>query len=349
MTIDATGKAIGGLARAEALTPERRIEIAQKAASARWKDVIHRATHEGVLKIGDVEFPCSVLEDEAKTRVLSETKFMEGMGMYRSGALSTRRRGTEEEPGAKVPLFLSQKNLKPYVIKHLGDVHSFIVKYKTLSGGLAHGIRAELIPKICEIWLDARADEVLGKSQTTVAAKAELLLRGLAHVGIIALVDEATGFQRDRAKDALAQILEAFIAKELQPWVKTFPADYYEQLFRLRGLKYPTDSVKRPQYFGTLTNDIVYKRIAPGVLKELKLVTERNEAGRPKHRYFQHLSNNIGYPKLREHLGAVVAIMQLSQDYGDFMKKLDRLKPRYNETLLLPFDYESEKDDGKGI
>jgi hypothetical protein len=39
------------------------------------------------------------------------------------------------------------------------------------------------------------------------------LLRGFARVGIIALVDEATGFQRDRTKDALSKILEAYIAK----------------------------------------------------------------------------------------------------------------------------------------
>jgi ATP-dependent DNA ligase len=41
---------------------------------------------------------------------------------------------------------------------------------------------------------------------------------------ISALVDEATGYQKERAADALARILEAFIAKELQPWIKTmFP------------------------------------------------------------------------------------------------------------------------------
>jgi hypothetical protein len=98
-----------------------------------------------------------------------------------------------------------------------------------------------------------------------VARQCEILLRGLARVGIIALVDEATGYQRDRAKDALAKILEAFIAKELQAWVQTFPVDFYEQLFRLRSLDYPAYSVKRPQYFGVLTHDIMYKRLAPGV------------------------------------------------------------------------------------
>jgi hypothetical protein len=98
-----------------------------------------------------------------------------------------------------------------------------------------------------------------------------------------------------------------------------------------------------------LTNDIVVKRLAPGVLAELKKVTPRDEAGRPKHKVFQHLTANIGYPKLREHLGAAVAIMNLSRDYHDFIDKLDRLYPRFGETLELPFEYRRDADDGKGL
>ena len=98
-------------------------------------------------------------------------------------------------------------------------------------------------------------------------------------MGIIALVDEATGYQYQRKKRDLAAILEAFIAKELQPGIKTFPDEYYTQLFRLRGLEFPKDSVKRPQYFGTLTNDIVWKRLAPGVLTEMKKVVPKKRKG----------------------------------------------------------------------
>jgi hypothetical protein len=175
------------------------------------------------------------------------------------------------------------------------------------------------------------------------------LLRGFARVGIIALVDEATGFQRDRTKDALSKILEAYIAKELQPWVKTFPDEYYAQLFRLRGLEYSTSSVKRPQYFGYLTTDIVYERLAPGVLKELKKVIPKGKTGRRIAALSQALTCNIGYPKLREHLGAVIAYMTLSRDYFDFKDKLDRFRPKYGQ-ILLPFDYEPDTaDDGKGL
>ncbi len=226
-------------------------------------------------------------------------------------------------------------------------------KYRDPRGGpIRAGLEATLLPKVCEVWLRARDADALTKIQKPVAERADLLMRGLAHIGIIALVDEATGFQRDRAKDALARILEAFIAKELQPWLRTFPADFYQEMFRLRCMDYPNDTVQRPRYFGVLTNDIVYDRLAPGVLDELKKVNPKDETtGRRKRKHFQWLTNNVGYPKLREHLGAVVAIMKLSTDWHDFRAKLDKLHPPIGKPTQLSMEFadEEEADTGKGL
>jgi len=99
-----------------------------------------------------------------------------------------------------------------------------------------------------------------------------------------------------------------------------------------------------------LTNDIVYKRLAPGVLEELKKVTTRDEDGRPKHKFFQKLTNNVGYPKLREHLGSVVTLMKLSSNYDEFKTKIDQIHPPYGRSMPLPLvPYEPDKDDGTGI
>lgn len=349
------GRAKGGFARAEALPEERRKEIGRRAAAARWdkaKD-IPRAEYSGKLTIGDMFFPCSVLSDG--TRILTQTDFMAGMGMYYSGWVAKNRAiRSAEDPSADVPLFLAFKTLKPYVDKYLGDLQSITVAYRTEAGSVASGIKAEIIPKICDVWLDADENEKLGKRQKLIAAKAKLMIRALAHVGIIALVDEVTGYQEHRTKDALTRILEQFIAKELQPYVPTFQGDYYREIYRLRGLEYPKDTVKRPQYFGSITNDIVYKRLAPGVLEELKRVTPRFLSGRHKHKLFQRLTQNKGYPKLREHLGAVVTMMQLSSSWHDFVAKLDRLRPRLDVESLakgqqLSFDYDSGNDTGVGL
>lgn len=341
--IDEGGKAKGGHARAQALTPEERSDIAKRGAAARWRRAVLKATHgsdDHPLKIGDIEIPCYVLEDG--TRVLSQRGVVAGLGM---------RYGSRAGSGAdRLTNFLNGKGLSPFVSEDLLALIGSPIKFSHAGGGnLAFGYPATILADICDVVLAARKAGVLQKQQEHIADQAEILVRGFARVGIIALVDEATGYQRDRTKDALAKILEAFIAKELQPWLPTFPADYYEQLFRLRKLDYPTDSVRRPQYFGVLTNDIVYRRLAPGVLEELRRVTPKTEAGNRKSRFFQHLTANTGYPKLREHLGTVVAAMKLSDDYADFIEKLDRLAPRYGDTKQLPFAYKKEDDDGKGI
>lgn len=330
------GKKAGGIARAKSLSPEERKEIASKAAKTRWtNNDLPLSEFSGELKFGELVFPCAVLSDG--TRVLTETDFMAGLGMYRSGALSVRREAASDG-GAQMPLYLAFKNLLPFVIKHLGDVHIKPLKYKTLSGSVAHGIPASIIPKICSVWLDARKDGVLGKRQEQIADRAEMLLRGLAEVGIIALVDEATGYQTERAKDALAKILEAFVAKELQPWVHTFPSDYYEHLFRLRGLSFPKDTVKKPMYFGHLTNNVIYARLAPKVLEQLKKETPRDINGRHKEHLHRRLTSDVGHPKLREHLASVITLMKISSNYDEFEILLDRVHPKYNESMMLPFN-----------
>jgi len=339
-------KARGGIARARRLRPEQRSEIAKRAASARWSKDLSEAicgSPDQPLRIGDVEIECYVLSDG--TRVLTQASFLEALGRHRKA--NVRREGGEEQ----LPAILQGKALYEFLTPEILEKGRPIT-FRLPSGGRASGYNAELLPVICELYLKARDKGGLPKNQEHVARQAEILVRGLAHVGIIALVDEATGYQEVRARDALSRILEAFIAKELQPWVRTFPDDFYRELFRLRGLDYPTATVQRPQYFGHLTNDIVYRRLAPGVLKELKSVTVRTDDGRPKHRYFQRLTTNVGYPKLREHLGSVVTLMKLSGDWRDFSLKLDRIHPRIGDTIPLPFDedYVSEPlDSGRGL
>lgn len=333
----------GGKARAKKLPAERRRDIAKQGAQARW--ALPKAAYTGTLDIGEMSFPCSVLSDG--TRILTQSDFMTEMGLYYSGWVSNNR--TKEEAAADVPHFLSFKTLRPFVERHFSDLQSIIVKYRTQKGGIAHGIRAQVIPKICYVWIDADRETSLGSRQKQIARKAELLIRALVEVGITALVDEATGYQKDRASDALRKILEAFIAKELQPWVKTFPDEFYEEIFRLRDMSFPKDRVKRPQYFGHITNDIVYKRLAPGVLEELKNSVPKTPSGNRKHRFFQKLTPDYGHPKLREYLSSVITIMKLSDKYDDFKAKLDRVHPKYGLTIPLDLVYEDSGDTGVGL
>lgn len=323
----------GGHARARKLTAEQRSEISRRAAAARWDedlaDVVCGSPDQP-LRIGDAEIECYVLDDG--TRVVTQASFLQTLGRH-------RRANVRRERNAELPAILQGKAINPFisdVIREKGKP----ITFKRPGGGRASGYNAELLPEVCEVYLKARDAGALPYQQQHIATQAEIIMRGLATVGIIALVDEATGYQEIRARDALSRILEAFIATELQAYVQTFPSDFYREMFRLRGLTYPTETVRRPQYFGNLTNDIVYKRLAPGVLKELQRITPRDAKGRRKSKYFQYLTTNLGYPKLREHLGSVVTLMKLSRDWEDFTRKLNQIHPRVGDTIPLPLDQE---------
>ena len=137
------------------------------------------------------------------------------------------------------------------------------------------------------------------------------------------------------------EILEAFIATELRKWVKTFPIEYYKELFRLRGWTFPqlpADQRKRPILVGKITNDVVYDRLAPGVQQELHRLTPRDEKGRLKNRLFQRLTEDVGHPKLREHLASIIALMRAADSWQQFKSMFDRALPRYGDTPYLPFE-----------
>lgn len=335
-TLSKLGASKGGLARAQNMTPEQRQEIAQRAANVRWG--VPRATHAGEMHIGDMRFHCSVLSDG--TRILTQTDFMSGMGMYYSGWVG--RSKAKNQLSADMPHFLAFKSLEPFIHKHLGDLQSISVKYRTEKGNLAHGIKAEIIPKICEVWLDADEHVKLGTRQKQIAQKAKILVRALAHVGIIALIDEATGYQEVRDRLALQEILDKYLRKEFAAWAKCFPEEFYQQIFRLRHWQWRGMKVNRPQVVAQYTKDLVYARLAPGILQELEIRNPKNERGYRKARHHQFLTDDIGHPALAQHLYGVIGLMRVADAQGDvavvwdnFMRMVDKAYPRRGDTLQL--------------
>jgi len=323
--------AMGGRARADSLSAEARSEIARAAALERWGSTLPRETHAGILKVGSI--PCSVLDNEL--RVLSMR------GVTRAFGGKTTGSAKQVDGARQMPAFLASAALRPFIPNDLMARVVSPVEFRPIHGGrTAFGYEATLLPDLCRVILAARRAGALRPNQAPLADAAEILLQGFATVGIIALVDEATGYQDIRAKNALAVILERFIAKEIRPWVKTFPDDFYREMFRLKGWPYPPDKgVNKPWLVGKLTNNVVYERLAPGVLDELKRIVPRDDNGRPKHRYHQRLTVDVGHPKLREHLGGVVFTMKLSESWQSFLDRLDSVAPRFGHTFKLPLDH----------
>ena len=292
---------------------------------------IPKATHSGTLTIGNTTLPCAVLEDG--TRIIASASFLKALGRPWRG----KYKRTE------MPSFLAANNLKPFIDEDLTSVLDPI-EYETPRGGKKRGFKAELIPKVCEVYLKARDASVLKKNQEKPMIASDIIMRSLAKVGIIALIDEATGYQYVRDRDELNRILEAYIAKELLPWTKRFPDEFYRQLFRLRGWQYSPFSVKRPQYVGKLTNKLVYEKLPPGVLKELREKNPVTPKGYRKHRHHQFLTEDIGNPHLGRHIASVTTLMRAAPNWKNFERLFKRAfrKEGEHEQIEMPFMEKSE-------
>ena len=278
------------------------------------------------LKIGNIEIHCYVLEDE--TRVLSQR------GVYNSLGLSRGGNPPPSDVDAELPGFANQKWLKPYISDELTVALTSPIRFKIPTGAKAYGYPATMLVELCDAVLEARKRDAVTDRQARYVQQAETIIRGLATVGIIALVDEATGYQEVRNRRALATILEKFLAEELRPWTKTFPYEFYTEICRLRGwpIQYAID---RPQVVAKYTNDFVYARLAPGVLDELRSRNPILPSGYRRHKHTQWFNPDFGHPRLKEHIYAVMALMRSSDSWNSFILKLQRAFPKKNETIPM--------------
>jgi hypothetical protein len=289
-------------------------------------DKKRKVKYEGELDLNGLKLPCYVLEDG--TRVLSGNAMQNALKMVDEDEVN--------KSGTRLARYLGQKSLEPFIYKgkevgHFEPIECYQGKSKI------NGFEATILADICDAFLEARKNIKLSKRQEVIANQCEILIRAFAKVGIIALVDEATGYQYDRERYELQKILKAYISEELLAWQQRFPHEFYKQIFRLNNWDYTPSNLKsRPGVIGTWTNTYVYKQLPKGVLEELKKKTPIDEEGNRKHQYHRLLTQDTGHPHLDKQLTQVITIMRLSKNWKDFIKKFNQL---FGQTSL-PFDDE---------
>jgi hypothetical protein len=272
-----------------------------------------------------------VLDDG--TRILSQRGLNEVFGITHGGASSG---------GQKMPRFVGQRSLERFISNELTAGILEPIKFRPPHGGNpVGGIVATILPDICNVWLRAREEGALKtERQFDIAQKAEILTRGFAHIGIIALVDEATGYQGVRPQDALQKYLEMIVRKELAAWAKKFPDEFYENIYKLKGWPWPGMGKNRYSVVGHYTNDLVFERLAPGLLDELKRKTPKDGKGNRANKLHQWLTDEIGDPLLAQHLHSLVMFQRLAiaNGYGwnRFVKMVNQVLPKRGATLELP-------------
>ncbi len=332
--------ALGGKARAASLSAEDRHDIASAAAEARWgKSGIERPHYpkalcgspDRPLRIGDLEILCYVLDD--LRRVITQSGMLTALSM----SPGTATKGG----GDRVSNFMGTQSIKPFVSETLREMIINPIRFKA-HGTWAYGYEATILPEICDAVLSARASKKLNYQQDHIAKQCEILVRAFARVGIIALVDEATGYQEIRSREALQAILKKYISEDLLKWTETFPLEFYKEIFRLKG--WPWNEGKMPGIVGHYTNDLVYARLAPGVLAELQKLNPPTEKGYRKHRHHQYLTRDVGHPALGRHLYELLGMMKASEHWERFYRVADRAFPKVNTTMLLPFKENEEEE-----
>jgi hypothetical protein len=326
-------QSLGGEARAKSLTPEERSDIARHAANAKWEHAeiprkVLRATYgspDRPLRIGALEIPCYVLENGK--RVITQGGALIALDM----SPGTATKGG----GDRLSNFITTKSLNPHVSSELREMITSPMKFKA-QGSFAYGYEAAMLPEICDAVLAARLKGDLNYQQQHIAKQCEILVRAFARIGIVALIDEVTGYQEIRDREALQTILKEYISGRLLEWTKTFPMDFYKEIFRLRG--WPWNSGKMPPVVGKYVNDLVYERLAPGVLAELQRLNPVTEKGYRRHQHHRYLTKDVGHPALSHRLYELIGMARASEAWDKFYRLVDRTFPRVNTTLALPLN-----------
>jgi hypothetical protein len=302
--------------------------VAKKTSAA--LSILPVAKHKGPMRIGEAKIMAFVLDDGR--RMLSGRSVTNGLGLTGRGAGMSR--------------FLNSESLKPFISDKLREALTQPTMF-VVSSGLpsATGYEASVLPELCHTITDAWEANALHPSLAKTVDNAKMLIRGFSTVGIIALVDEATGYQAERERDALQELLAMYINPKLLPWAKTFGDDFYKEIFRLRGWKWESIASRRPRLVGKLTKMVIYDRLSPELLAELERLNPTLANGRRKVKHFQHLSEDYGMPALRIHKEGVTALMKASPNWNVFMRLLARAYPKPGQVEQAEMDFLLEDDD----
>lgn len=281
------------------------------------------AKFQGEVTLGGATVDCYVLDTGA--RVIS--------GRATAKALTGKESGNLGE-------YLGAKALKPFIDKDLvlRETVDFHIPGTQFTG---KGLPAERFLDICNAYVRAlaqdnalpAAERQMTDRQREIAINCSILLSACAKVGLIALIDEATGYQFEREKDALQVKLKAFIADELRDWEKTFPDELWEQFGRLTNWKGPLHS--RPKWWGHLVLELIYEALDPDVAERLRTTKPPPRHGQ---NYHQWLTQDVGLKALVTHIYEIVGIAKTCRDMHELREKvaLHYGKEPLQLTIYLP-------------
>lgn len=275
--------------------------------------VLH-ATHKGkwIPSGTDIHIECYVLENGE--RVFSLRGTARTMGLKGGGALA-------------LPRMLSANYIQSYLSEDLktwllDTSEGKIQKIQPPEGGnWFHGFKATLLVDLADAFYKAKNDGIFDKPnmayQKELADRLYNITLAFSKVGINAFIDEITGYQEIREKDALHKLLNLYVEGLFKPWERRFPEEFYKEIYRLKGWKY-TGSSKRPHTVATITNDFIYAFLPEDVMKEVR---ERKSGNEKLH---QWLTSSVGISHLEKQITSATTLMRASESWEEFEKLFNR-------------------------
>lgn len=274
---------------------------------------IPKATHQGSMMVGDLLLDCYVLADGR--RVFNKRGMARALGLKSEGGNAFMKTMSGKGLGSALPVELQEKIQNP-------------LNFKPITQDLAHGYNADVLVEVAKAIVAADKSGLLTKAQHSLAVKAQILVNAFAKVGVVALIDEATGYQQIRDPQALRLLVQQYVDEEMRQWEKEFPDAYYDEINRMYGnkplkqTKYGVVVQNRPQHIAGFTREYVYKPLQDGeVLRELDRVNPVvDKKGTRNHRFHQHLTQGYGLEKLRRQVQEVRTLVSVSDNIAQFKK-----------------------------
>ncbi len=307
-------KVAGGRARALALTPERKKEIAAKAAAARWGEKSPQATHKGNFKEDfGFDVDCYVLNDTNKTAVISQTGMGQAVGLvargnsihkFANGRVMARFIGDELLKKLENPLKFQYRP---------GSTENLVVE--------ANGYDVTLLIDICKAIVSAEVAGQLTDRQAPIVRQAHVILGASAKAGIKGLVYALSGY--DATREEVIAAFKLYVREEARDYEKEFPDQLYDEWYRL--YKLPKPERNKPWKFMHLTNGHVYKPLANSSGKVLDLTRQRREDSGERHKRLHLFLSEVGVKALRTQLGQLLGIARISKDKDEYEAFVNRL------------------------
>ena len=212
--------------------------------------------------------------------------------------------------------------------------------FKPLSQDLGHGWECTILIDVCDAIIEASKQGKLGPGQETLGLQAEIIIRAAAKLGIVALVDEATGFIADKKKEEYREMFRDFIREEFREYKSQFPDKFFDMIYRLYGLQRVIGK-NHPQFFGKFIRRYIYEPLASSNGAILEMLDEKNPVvyvnGGRRYKMFQFLSDVIGLEALKAHLNMVFGIGSSVRTKAQFDRGFLLAFPSLDKDPELPF------------